>query len=265
MPSLFKQRMLAREIQVGIVAGVSDPYCTDILGGAPFDWVLIDGEHSPVDPTALTRQLQVLHGHRREVAFRPGHQPGQSLGQWLDIGVRTLVVPNVESAEEARELVAATRYPPEGRRGVGPTLARAAAWGRQQDYLLGANDGICVVAQVESAAGVAAIDRIAAVAGIEGILLGPSDLAASLGCLGNAAHPDVAKAIEFTIQRSLALGRAVGMFVSDIASALRYRQLGCTFFIVGTDTRLYARALDEAAVSFQQALKPRQAEYTART
>ncbi len=255
-PNRFKQRIQNNEIQFGIVTGVSDPYCTDILGGAAFDWVLIDGEHSPAEPIALVRQLQVLAGHRKEVAFRPGSHAGQTLGQWLDLGIRTLVMPNVESAAAAEDLVAATRYPPAGRRGVGPALARAAGWGRDKDYLQSADAQLCVIAQVESAKGVGAVDAIASTPGIDGILLGPSDLAASLGHLGDSAHPEVAEAIRFTAQRALAHGKAVGMFVNDVATARRFVRAGCTFLIVAADTRLYAQALDAAAADFQRAREP---------
>ena len=165
-------------------------------------------------------------------------------------------MPNVESAEEAASLVAATRYPPVGRRGVGPTLARAANWGRREDYLDRANAEICVVAQIESSEGIASIDRIAATQGIDGILVGPSDLAASVGHLGNHAHPEVKEAIECIVRRTLAQGKAAGMFVSDKASAQRHAKLGCTFLIVGTDTGFFAKVLDETAAAFQAALAP---------
>jgi 4-hydroxy-2-oxoheptanedioate aldolase len=252
----FKQGLQTRRMQIGIVAGMSDPYCTDILGGAPFDWVLIDGEHSPSDPNALLRQSQVLAGHRREIAFRPPRYAGESLGLWLDMGIRTLVIPNVESVAEAASLVAATRYPPVGRRGVGPALARAAGWGRQKDYLVGADAQICVIAQIESPEGIASIDGIAATPGIDGILVGPSDLGASLGHPGDSAHPKVVDAIDTALGGALAQGKAAGMFVSDAASAQRYARQGCTFLVIGTDTGLFAKALDERIVAFREALAP---------
>ncbi|MGE0799048.1 MAG: aldolase/citrate lyase family protein [Lautropia sp.] len=251
----FKQALLARRLQIGLVLGLGDAYCADLVGGADFDWLLIDGEHSPTDPRHVLAQLQVLAVHRAEPAFRPsGGEAPSAMTRWLDLGVRTLVVPMVDSARQAAEWVAATRYPPTGRRGVGSALSRAAAWGRDDRHLAEADDAICVIAQIETPAGVEAAEAIARVDGIDGVLIGPSDLAATSGHRGAPDHPEVRSAITTVITRTLAAGKAAGLFVGDPEAAARYAALGCTFLIVGTDTRVLARALDDTAGRFRAAL-----------
>jgi 4-hydroxy-2-oxoheptanedioate aldolase len=254
MPNRFKDALASRRMQIGIVAGLSDPYCTDILGGAPFDWILIDGEHSPCDTRSVLGQLQVLAAHQRAVAFRSGMLSAAAVTQWLDIGVQTLVAPMVESAAQATALVTATRYPPNGRRGVGPALSRSAAWGRHADHLSRANEDVCVVAQIESPAGVDNVEAIAD-AGVDAILVGPSDLAAAMGYPGNAGHRAVKETVDGIVRRTLARGKPVGTFVADAAAARRYAELGCTFLIVGVDTRILAKALDDTAATFRSVLQ----------
>jgi 4-hydroxy-2-oxoheptanedioate aldolase len=253
-PNGFKAALGSRQTLLGVVAGMGESYCADILGGSPFDWVLIDGEHSPCDTRTVLHQLQALAAHRREAAFRSATLTPANVTQWLDIGVQTLVAPMIENAPQAAALVAATRYPPDGHRGVGSALSRAAEWGRCADYLSRANAQICVVAQIESPAGLADVEAIAATQGIDAILIGPSDLAARMGHPGHSGHPAVQDAIDQIIHRTRASGKPVGTFVSEPTDAQRYASLGCSFMIVGSDTRIFAKALDDTAAAFRKAV-----------
>ncbi len=246
MPSKnkFKAALAARSPQYGLVLGTGDPYGLEIIAGAGFDWLLLDGEHTARDSAALPQQLALIAAAGASAALRPERLDGSGCGRYLDIGVQTLVAPMVESADQARALVGSTRFPPAGVRGVGTALARAAAWGRDADFLAGSADEICIVAQIESAAGVRAVGEIAAVEGIDAVLLGPSDLAASLGHLGQPSHPVVEARMAEAVAGTLAAGKAAGTFVRDPAAAARYMRLGCSFFIVGVDTAVMAAAFD---------------------
>jgi 4-hydroxy-2-oxoheptanedioate aldolase len=252
MPSKnrFKEALAARRPQYGLVLGSGDPGVLEIIAGAGFDWLLLDGEHSARDMVALPRQLALIAASGASAALRPGSLDAAACGLCLDLGVQTLVAPLVESAQQARALVAATRFPPAGTRGVGTALARAAGWGRDADFLQGSAAQLCVVAQIESATGVRCAAEIAAVEGIDALLVGPSDLAASLGHLGQPAHPEVEAHAALAVAAALAAGKAAGIFVRDPAAAACYLRLGCSFFVVGVDTGVMARAFDDLRAGY---------------
>lgn len=240
----FKEALATRRLQCGLVLGIDDPRCLEIIAGAGFDWLLLDGEHSPRDVGTLSQQLALIGASGASAALRPRHASGPDCGLYLDMGLQTLVAPMVETVAQARALVAATRFAPEGTRGVGTALARAAGWGRDKRFLQDAASALCIVVQIESEAGVRAASEIAAVDGVDGVLIGPSDLAASLGHLGEPSHPEVTARIDEAVARTLAAGKAAGMFVRDPATMKRYAQMGCSFFIVGVDTAVIADAFD---------------------
>jgi 4-hydroxy-2-oxoheptanedioate aldolase len=171
--------------------------------------------------------------------------------QLLDIGAQTLLVPLVESAEQAKRLVAAMRYPPAGIRGVGAALARASQWSRVDKYVHQANDQMCLLVQVETRAGLENLDAIASVEGVDGVFIGPSDLSAALGHLGSPGHPDVQQAIENAISHIRTAGRAAGILTTDESQARRYLSLGCMFVAVGLDGNLLMRATRDLAAKFK--------------
>ena len=247
----FLEALRAGRAQIGLWLGLADPYCAEICAGAGFDWVVIDGEHAPNDVPTTLAQLQALAAYPVTPVVRPPVGEVWLIKQYLDLGVQTLLIPMVESAEQARLLVAATRYPPAGIRGVGSALARASRWNRTPGYLQAADAGICLLVQIESVAGLAALDEIAAVEGVEGIFIGPADLSASLGHLGDPGHPDVARAIEDAVVRTRRAGKASGILASDEGVAKHYLSLGCTFVAVGVDTSLLARASEELVARFK--------------
>ena len=241
----------AGQPQIGLWLGLADPYCAEVCAGAGFDWLLIDGEHAPNDVRSVLAQLQVLAAYPVSPVVRLPIGEAWLIKQYLDLGVQTLLIPMVETAEQARALVAATRYPPRGVRGVGSALARASRWNRVQGYLHRADEGVCLLVQIESALGLANLEEIAATEGVDGLFIGPADLSASLGHLAQPNHPEVQSAIEDAVARILGHGKAAGILASDEALARRYLELGCTFVAVGVDTSLLARATQDLAAKFR--------------
>jgi 4-hydroxy-2-oxoheptanedioate aldolase len=237
--------------QIGLWLGLVDPICAEICAGAGFDWLLIDGEHAPNDVRSILAQLQAVAPYPAHPIVRPVSGDVQLIKQLLDIGAQTLLVPMVESAEQAKLLVASMRYPPAGIRGVGAALARVSQWNRVANYLHEANDQMCLLVQVETRLGLENLDAIAAVEGVDGVFIGPSDLSAALGHLGKPGHADVQQAIEDAIRRIRASGRAAGILTTDEAQARRYLSLGCTFVAVGLDGNLLMKATEELARKFQ--------------
>jgi 4-hydroxy-2-oxoheptanedioate aldolase len=238
--------------QIGLWMGLTDPICAEITAGAGFDWVLIDGEHAPNDVRSTLAILQAVAPHPVHPIVRPVVGDVQIIKQLLDIGAQTLLVPMVESAEQAKLLVSAMRYPPAGIRGVGAALARASQWNRVNNYLLEANDQMCLLVQVETRLGLENLDKIAAVEGVDGIFIGPSDLSAALGHLGQPSHAEVQHAIDDAIRRIRAAGPAAGILSTDEALSRHYLSLGCTFVAVGLDGNLLMRATQDLAKKFKE-------------
>lgn len=247
----FKAALHHQQAQIGLWIGLADPYCAEICAGAGFDWLLIDGEHAPNDIRSTLAQLQATAAYPVHPIVRPVIGETWMIKQYLDLGVQTLLVPMVETAEQARQLVAATRYPPQGIRGVGSALARASRWNGISGYLQGANDEICLLLQVESKAALENIDEISATDGVDGVFIGPADLSASLGHLGNPSHPEVSAAIEDAIARITSAGKAAGILSADEKLARHYLDLGCTFVAVGVDTSLFGKAVRSLASKFK--------------
>lgn len=237
----FKAALARGHAQIGLWLGLANPYAAEVVAGAGFDWLLIDGEHAPNTVPTILAQLQAIAAYPSHPVVRVPWNDAVAVKQVLDLGAQTLLVPMVQSADEARAAVAATRYPPHGVRGVGSALARASRWNRVDDYLRRANERIAVLVQVETRAGLDAIDAIARVDGVDGVFIGPADLAADLGHLGEPAHPDVQAAIDRAIAAIAAAGKAAGILSADPAAARRYLEAGATFVAVGVDTTLLAR------------------------
>ncbi len=244
--NLFKQALQAKRPQIGLWLGMADPYSAEILAGTGFDWLLIDGEHAPNDVRSVLGQLQAVAPYRSHAVARipvgSGHIGTTLVKQYLDIGAQTLLVPMVDTAEEARAVVSASRYPPGGIRGMGSALARASRWQAYPNYVHEANDQVCMLVQVETALAMQNIDAIAATDGVDGVFIGPADLSASMGHPGNAGHPDVQAAIENGIARILQAGKAPGILATTEASARKWLDLGALFVAVGVDTMLLKSA-----------------------
>ena len=238
---------------IGLWLGLADPYCAELSATAGFDWLLIDGEHAPNDVRSILSQLQAVAAYPAHVLVRPPVGDVHLIKQLLDIGALTLLIPMVETAEQAALLVSATRYPTAGIRGVGSALARASRWNAIPNYLASADADICLIVQAETIQALRNLDAIAAVEGVDAVFIGPADLAASMGHLGNAEHVEVQHAIQDAIQRIQTAGKPVGILALDETVAKRYMAMGCRFVAVGVDALLLASASRELAQRFNPA------------
>jgi len=249
----LKAALRAGQPQIGLWSTLASPVAAEIVAGSGFDWVLFDTEHAPNDVTDIHRLLQATQGSATNVVVRPSWNDAVLLKRLLDIGVQSFVVPFVQNADEARRAVAATRYPPAGIRGVA-TTTRANRYGRVQDYLRRANEEICVIVQIETRQALDNLEAIAAIDGVDGLFIGPNDLAADLGHLGDHAHPEVRAAIDDAIVRMRAAGKAPGILTGVEADARHWLALGCLFVGVGNDAGVLARQTEALAAKFKAAL-----------
>ncbi|GIZ52295.1 4-hydroxy-2-oxoheptanedioate aldolase [Noviherbaspirillum aridicola] len=250
MENRFKAALRSGRPQVGYWLSLANPYSAEICATAGFDWLLLDGEHGPNDVRSLLAQLQALAGHASQPVVRPVSGDAALLKQLLDIGAQSLLVPMVDTAEQAAQLVRAVRYPPEGVRGVAAFIARASQWGLEADYMERANREICLLIQAETRSAIENLDALCGVDGVDGIFIGPSDLAASLGHPGNAGHPEVQAAIDDGLRRIIASGKAAGILSTDPKQARRYMDMGCHFVAVGIDVATLASGARSLRAAF---------------
>lgn len=238
----FKDAITARapQRQIGLWLSMANGIAAEICATAGFDWFLIDGEHAPNDINTILSQLQALAAYPVEAVVRPPIGDVTIVKRLLDIGVRTLLVPMVDSAEQAHELVSMMRYPPQGIRGVGARMARASGFGARTNYIATANADMCLLVQIESVEALDQIEAIAAVEGVDGMFVGPSDLAASMGHPGNLAHPDVRAAVDGALRRIRAAGKPTGIVAFAQADIQRFIDLDTTFIAVGADAAILA-------------------------
>lgn len=247
----FKARLAAGDTLIGCWASLTSPFAMEIAASCGFDWVLIDGEHAPNDVRTTISQLQAAAPHPARPVVRTPHLEPWLIKQYLDIGAQTLLAPLVDTAEQAQALVAATRYPPAGIRGVGAAFARASDFGARSRYIATADDEICILAQAETARAIGNLSDIARVPGIDGVFIGPSDLAASMGHPGNPAHPDVQRTIMEGIATIRACGKAPGILCMDPELAKRYIDAGARFVAVGSDVGTLFKGLSGLAAQFK--------------
>jgi 4-hydroxy-2-oxoheptanedioate aldolase len=247
--NVFKQRLLAGERQIGLWCSLGDPYAAEIVAGAGFDWLMLDTEHSPGGVESVLGQLQAIAPYPVQAVVRPAHNDTVLIKKFLDVGAQTLLVPMVNSVADAKAAVAAMRYPPEGVRGVAGTM-RASRFGRVKDYSKRAQDELCLLIQIETLQALSDMEAIASVEGVDGVFIGPNDLAASLGHLGNQSHPDVVGAIESAIARLKAIGKPSGIYTGP-DFARRCLDLGMVFAAVGGDSSLLIKSSEALAASFE--------------
>ncbi|MGO4536045.1 HpcH/HpaI aldolase family protein [Leifsonia sp. 2MCAF36] len=226
------------------------PLVAEICAGSGLDIVLIDGEHSPVGLESILSQLQAVAAYPVVPVVRAPYGDTVILKQLLDLGAQNVLVPMVDSVEQAEAMVRAVRYPPQGVRGVGSALARSSRWSRIPDYLARASELVSLSVQIETADGLDAAAGIAAVDGVDALLVGPADLAASMGLLGQQNHPDVVAAVERVIVAGVDAGTPVGVNAFDPATAERYAAAGAAYVLVGADVTLLARASEALAERF---------------
>ncbi len=247
----FRDRLAeASRPLAGIWVCSGSPLVAEICAGSGIDWLLIDMEHSPNGLESVLAQLQAVAAYPATPVVRVPIGDVVTLKQVLDLGAQNILVPMVQAAAEAAEIVAAVRYPPRGRRGVGSALARSARWNRVEDYLARADEHTSLFVQIETIEGVEAAAEIAEVDGVDGVFVGPSDLAASMGLLGQQTHPDVVAAVRRTFQAVSAAGKPVGVNAFDPAAAQDYLDAGASFILAGADVALLARGSESLAARF---------------
>ena len=247
----FKQALHNQQPQIGLWLSMANPYSTEICAGAGFDWLLIDGEHAPNDLRSILAQLQTIAGYTSQPVCRVPAGDSVLIKQYLDLGVQTLLVPMVDTPEQAGMLAQACRYPPDGFRGMAG--ARASRWGRYPNYALEANAQTCLLVQAETRLALANLDAIAATDGVDGVFIGPADLSASMGYVGKSGHAQVQAAIEDAVLRITRAGKAAGILTPDVTLAQHYLALGATFVAVGLDTQLLVRATQTLLQQFKTA------------
>lgn len=252
LTNAFKQALKDKRPQIGLWLGLCSPYSAELLAGAGFDWLLIDGEHAPNNVQTVLAQLQAVAPYRSHPVVRPAWNDPVLIKQYLDVGAQTLLIPMIQNAEQAELAVRSTRYPPNGIRGVGSALARASRWNRIDNYLHNADKEMCVLVQVETREALQNLTDILAVDGVDGVFIGPADLSADMGFAGNPQQPEVQAAIETAILQIKNAGKAPGILMAAPEAAERYLALGALFVAVGVDTTLLARSAEALASRFKQ-------------
>lgn len=238
----FKQALTQGQMQIGCWMSFAEPVTAEIMGTAGFDWLVIDGEHAPNDIRSIRDQLMALANSSAHPVVRVPVGETWMIKMVLDAGAQTVLVPIVESADQARELVRACRYPPTGARGVGAAASRATMYGQVGDYVQTADDEICLLVQVENRAGLDALDEILQVEGVDGVFIGPADLSTDMGFQGDSTAPEVRAAIADALKRIRAAGKAPGILGTNDEAVQTYRDMGAQFLAVGIDVMLLAQA-----------------------
>jgi len=251
----FKQALKDGKTVFGCWLGLANPYSAEVMGTAGFDWLVIDSEHSPNDLRTILAQLQVLEASPSNPVVRVPIGETYLIKQILDAGAQTILVPMVDNADQARQLVRDTTYPPHGDRGVGYALSRASRFSQIADYGLTADDQICLLVQVESRKGLENLDDILAVDGIDGVFVGPADLAADMGHMGNPAHPDVMAAILGAIAKIDASGKAAGILSMKDDMTNAAIKAGARFVAVGADVLILSQTAQSLAAKWKNTLK----------
>lgn len=254
----FKQALQNKQPQIGLWLDLADGYCAEIMAGTGYDWLLIDGEHGPNDLRTVLAQLQGIASARSSLPGLASHPiarvpVGETavIKQYLDLGAQTLLVPMVDTAEQAAQLVQAMRYPPDGIRGMGSAVARSSRWQGYPHYIHEANAQVCLLVQAETAEALRNLDAIAATPGVDGVFIGPADLSASMGFPGKPDHPEVQAAMADAIARILKAGKAPGILSLTVEDARHWLDAGALFVAVGVDTMLLTGAARELLAKFK--------------
>ncbi|UWQ49406.1 HpcH/HpaI aldolase/citrate lyase family protein [Leisingera caerulea] len=247
----FKQALSQGKRQIGCWMSFADGQLAEIMGTCGFDWLVIDGEHAPNDIRSIRDQLMALAASSSHPVVRVPVGETWMIKQVLDAGAQTVLVPIVESADQARELVRACHYPPKGVRGVGATAARATMFGSVSEYIQTADQEVCLLVQVENRAGMAALDEILQVEGIDGVFIGPADLSTDMGHQGNSAHAEVREVIADAITRIKAAGIAPGILGTTDEASQAYADMGAQFLAVGIDVMVLARNARDLAAKWK--------------
>lgn len=254
MKNNFKAAIKSGKTQYGIWNGIPHSYAAEILAGAGFDWVLIDSEHGPFDINQIIIQLQAMSKYPVSPILRMASGDPNYMKTLMDAGVQNFLIPMMESAEYAEQMGKALRYPPEGFRGVGTALSRAAQWNRVDQYFQKANDEMALIVQVESVKGVEALDDILELEHVDVVFLGPADLAGSMGYLGQPGHPEVKALVTECLRKIRKKGKPSGVLTSSKELIHAYQQDGAKMIGVGLDTIILAKATRALAAYYKPEL-----------
>jgi 4-hydroxy-2-oxoheptanedioate aldolase len=246
----FKQAIRAGKVQIGLWGSIPSNYSAEVIAGAGFDWILIDTEHTPAEIETVLRQLQAIAAYPTTPIVRVPWNDMVTIKRILDLGVQTLLIPQVTTVEEAKNAVAFARYPSAGLRGVAGTT-RATGFGRIKDYFKNADAEICILIQLETETALKNLEAVAAIDGVDGIFIGPADLHASVGYLGEVAHEKIMPMIDQAIVRIVKTGKAAGILTASEENARRWLKFGATFVAVGSDVGVLARGADALVAKFK--------------
>jgi 4-hydroxy-2-oxoheptanedioate aldolase len=246
----FKRAIKSGRSQIGLWCSLASNVSVEIVAGSGFDWLLLDTEHSPNELPMVYSQLQAVMENRVQPIVRPAWNDQVLIKRFLDAGVQTLLVPMIQTVEEAEQAVASTRYPPRGVRGFA-SASRSSRFGRVKDYHTRCEEEICVLVQIETKLGLDNLEAIAAVEGVDGVFIGPGDLSAGLGYLGDQGNPAFRPMVEDAMRRIKATSKAPGILTGDEALAWRCIELGCLFTAVGADSGILARGSEQLAAKFK--------------
>jgi 4-hydroxy-2-oxoheptanedioate aldolase len=246
----FKRAIKAGQLQIGLWSSLSSHLTVEVLAGSGFDWLLLDTEHAPNELPMVYSQLQAAIGGTAHPIVRPPWNDPVVIKRFLDTGVQSFLIPYVQTEQEARLAVAATRYPPRGMRGFA-SASRASGYGRIKDYYTRCEEEICVLVQIETRLGLENLEAIAGVDGVDGVFIGPGDLSADLGYLAQPGHPEVVSTIEDAARRIKACGNIPGILTGDEKLAHRFIDAGCLFTAVGSDVGILARQSEQLAARFK--------------
>ena len=247
--NLFKAGLASGKCQIGLWTSLPGTVPTEILCGCGFDWLVLDTEHAPGDPLTVLPQMQVMAAHDTAPVVRAAWNDKVLIKRFLDVGANTLLIPYVQNREEAEAAVAAMRYPPRGIRGVAGSV-RASRYGQVPDYILRAEEELCLIVQVETAEALERLEEIAGVDGVDAVFIGPADLSASMGHPGDQMHPEVVSAIEGAIDRLKAIGVPAGILTTgDFARSCIDR--GALFVAVGSDAGAMAKGARELSAAYR--------------
>jgi 4-hydroxy-2-oxoheptanedioate aldolase len=249
--NVFKHAIAAGQLQIGLWCSLCSNVAAEVVAHSGYDWLLLDTEHSPNELPDILSHLQAVQAGSASAIVRPAWNDMVLIKRYLDIGAQTLLIPFVQNAEEARSAVAATRYPPGGIRGITGS-GRASRYGRVKDYLKNASREICLLVQVETKSALDQIEAIASVEGVDGVFIGPNDLSASFGHIGDWGHADVQAALKDAVQRLKKIGKPAGILTPNEEEAKRFIEWGYTFVAVGSDLGLLARNADALAKRFNR-------------
>ena len=248
--NILKQLIQSEDISFGLWNGIPHSYAGEICAGAGFDWTLIDAEHAPFDLNSIIVQHQAMSNHNRKIILRPPSDDSVFIKQALDAGIDSFLIPMVETEEQAKKIVASTKYPPEGFRGIGSALSRAAQWKRIPDYFKHANDNVCLILQIESVKGMENIEAIANVKGVDAVFIGPADLAGSMGYLGQPMHDDVRNEVKRGLSIIKSCGKPAGTLAVREDIVKEYIDAGASFIGLGVDLVLLSKATSALAEKY---------------